>query len=123
MKFSTILTSALFTLFIFTATSVSATDINMTSNEKVQTLDAKKGVILTILGESIEISAHSAARMSGGNEQQVMSVKIMKGLVTVAEETTSSTTLSINISDFQPGMYMVMVQTSTGIARRNFTVE
>ena len=122
MKFSTILTSAFFALFIFTATSVSATDISMTSNEKAQTLDAKKTVILEILGERIDVSTHSSARISGGGNQ-LMSVKIMKGLQVVAQEATSSTTLSFDIGDFEPGMYLVIVETGSGVERGSFRVE
>jgi len=119
MKFSTILTSAIFTLFIFTATTVSATDTNPTSNKKVQTFN-KVDNIIHIVGRTAQVIDKDAERQPNG---YVINVKVMQGMNVMAEATNNTGTVNMDLSGLNSGAYVFVIQTPTGFERRLVTIE
>ena len=119
MKFSTILTSVFFVLFIFTTTSVSATNITNTPNEKIQTFN-KVDNIIHIVGRTAQVTDREADRQPAG---YTISVKVMQGMNVLAEATENVGTVTMDLSSLDSGSYVFVIQTPTGFERRLVRLE
>lgn len=116
MKFSIILTSAFFALFIFNATTTFAHTTNLTTSDKKEVKD-KEDVDNTIIiaGRTAEVTDQEAITVP---ETYIMEVKVMKGLSVVAQATGNQRTLTLDLSDLEPGGYFFQIQTPSGIQRK-----
>jgi len=114
MKFSTIITLLFFVLIIFTNTDTFAVD-SINPNEKVQTLEKEKGGghITAIIAGRLEVSP-SANRTAA---PVPITVKVMRGLQVVAQDSSVDGNLSLNLDDLESGFYMVQIISSAGMQR------
>jgi|GEM_PF-3267886 len=121
MKFSTILTSTFFVLFIFTATLTvaSSTDINTISNEKVQLVD-KVDHIIHIVGRTAQVTGNGAARFPNG---YMINVKVMRGMNIMAETSGNTDSVTMDLSNLDSGTYLFVIQTPLGITRKLVILE
>ncbi len=123
MKFSTILTSAFFALFVFTATATFATTTNdITSSDKKEIKKDKEDVdtIVFISGRTAQVTDRDANRL---NVPYFMNVKVMKGLSVVHEDSANTETATFDLSDLDAGGYTMMIQTPTGTQRQLIVLE
>lgn len=124
MKFSTILTPAFFALFIFSATIGVATPTNNTSGETSQTAD-KEDVdnIFIISSRSLQVTDRDAATHRSIEGSYTMHVRVMKNASLLAEGTTNNETITLDLSDLDAGIYLCIVETSTGTERKFIRIE
>ena len=116
MKFSTILTSAFFALFIFISTATFATDYTTGVQENIQSFE-KEDVhsIITIGGRIAEVTDEDRSHRS---ESYTMHVEVVKGTNVVAEATSNSYTLTLDLNDLEAGSYTFVIRTPTGTERK-----
>lgn len=122
MKFSTILTSVFFALFIFTTTATFAT--NNTSEASKQLIE-KEDVdnIFIISSRTLEVTDRDAEAHRSIEGSYTMHVKVMKNLTLMAEGTTNNNTITLDLNDLDAGTYLCIVETSTGTQRKFITIE
>jgi len=116
MKFSTILTSAFFALFIFATTTTTANANYPTTETEIQ-LDKEETLnIINIVGRTAEITdtATNTARIPNYTIQ----VTVMKNMNVVAEATGNTNTLTMDLSDLDSGNYLFVIRTSSGVERK-----
>jgi len=121
MKFSTILTSTFFALFIFASTTTFAS-LSTPTAEKT-TIDAKKELIgdyiVTVSGRSANVENRNG-RLPGN---ATITVKVTKGIQTVFEQSGSAAGMDIDLNELSAGTYLLQIITSEGIERHIIALE
>jgi len=116
MKFSTILRSAFFALFIFTATATFATTDTTKGQENVQMDKEDVGHITTISGRMAEV-VDDEDDTSRSDAPYTMRVRVMKAGTVFAEASANVGTLTIDLEDLEAGMYLFVIDTPDGTSR------
>jgi len=118
MKFSTILRSTIFTLFIFTATATFAHNDSHFTNTEAQINDKEEvHNIAVISGRMAEVTDSEADRNRNASSY-TMSVKVMKAANVVAEATSNTGFLTLDLEDLEAGIYLFVVTTPDGTSRQ-----
>lgn len=120
MKFSTILTTAFFALFIFTTTTTFATTHLTTEKTTINTKKEYIGdYIVTVNGRATSVE-NTSGRLPDG---ATMTLKITKGLQVVFEESGSAARMDIDLNQLSVGTYLLQVITSESIERHILILE
>lgn len=121
MKFSTILTSAFFALFIFTATTPTFANQSDITDCKISLDKEDHHNIAVISGRMAEVTdtEASTSRNSGYN----MTVKVMKGTIIYAEAQANQGSLTLDLAHLPAGVYIFKVTTPNGISTQFVTLD
>jgi len=118
MKFSIIFKTVLFSLFTFIATATyAANTMNpTTSNEEVQLNEEENGsTIITVTGRVAEVRDEND-RMRGS--AYMMTIKLIKGEKVLMQRITNESQISLDFSEFDEGLYILDVETPSGVERQ-----